>query len=1247
MPKNMDLQIEYPEELPISAARREIIDAIRAHQVVIIAGDTGSGKSTQLPKMCLEAGRGGEKMIGCTQPRRLAATSVASRVAEELGLAGAGLVGCKIRFADRTSGATRIKFMTDGILLAEARRDHQLRAYDTIIVDEAHERSLNIDFLLGILRRLIGKRPDLKLIITSATIDTDKFARAFAGAPVLKVSGRTYPVELHYLPGVEEDETGYVEAAVEAVIALHKEGGSGDILVFMPTERDIRETVAGLEKALAHREGIKGAATVLPLFGRLSGTDQNRIFRPARGRKIVVATNVAETSITVPGIRYVVDAGLARISIYNPRARTSKLPVRKISRASADQRLGRCGRTGPGVCLRLYPEEDYLAREEFTRPEIQRADLADVILRMLFLGLGEPDHFPFIDPPAPRAIKDGYNLLWELGAIKMQDWDRASARLTGRGKIMAHLPLDPRITRMIIEARDRNAVAEVTVIAAALSIADPRVRPAEHEQEADRAHAKFAAGGSDFLSYLNVWTECAKLSSQGRLRKFCKENFLSFQRLREWRDIHEQIRSILDSQPGFTFHEFGAAPENIHQAILSGNLRNLGLRKAKNIYQGAQDKEVMIFPGSALFNKGGKWVMAAELIETSRLFARCVADIKVEWVEPLAAHLCKYSWAEPHWEKKRGQVVAFENVSLFGLLIEARRRVNFGLHRPDEAREIFIQQGLVEAELGGTFPFLTYNQGMVERLQELEDRLRQRDIMVDDWTIYRFYDERLPKDVFDRTSLLRAIKKHGADDFLRMVEDDIVRREPDSAQLAEFPEELDVGGFFCKATYRFQPGAEDDGISVHIPVEALSQVDPGRFDWLVPGMLLEKITVLLKGLPKNLRRQLVPVPETAQALFAELRFGHGSFYGVLQAELLTRKQVRIERRDWPLASLSDHLKVRCCLIDRQGKILKASRNFAELARPAASRPSAELPADLPEKWEKEALTGWDFAGLPERVPVNDRQGRLLGFAWPGLEKTGSGVINLRLFPDREEARFRTRTGLAALYLRHFPQFKNLKKDFALGNENWALHEGLGSREEVNRDLHRFILEEIFSCRDGVIPDQATFAEQVAKVEKAGLLVLGRNLREQVIVVLRERRAVLDLLNRYEGLAPPGESDQRFASFRRHLEAVLPADFLRVFDGRRLGNSHRYLKALLIRIERAHADPGRDALRAAQVRIHAERLASVSGLQTFAPDYARILAEYREMIDEFRISVFAQELKTAFPVSPKRLEEKWLELKGLG
>ncbi len=1241
MPNNI-IPITYPEELPISAAREEIVAAIRANRVVIIAGDTGCGKSTQLPKMCLEAGQGSKRLIGCTQPRRLAATSVSLRVAEELGEA-ANLVGCKIRFSDRTTPETRIKFMTDGILLAETRRDRELSAYDTIIIDEAHERSLNIDFLLGILRRLLQRRHDLKVIITSATIDTARFAEAFDNAPVILVAGRAWPVEVRYRPPAEgEDESGVVEQAVAAILDLHRHEGGGDLLVFMPTERDIRETVEGVEKGLAG-DPARSEATVLPLFGRLSGRDQNRIFGQVQGRKIVVATNVAETSLTVPGIRFVIDSGLARISIYNPRARTSKLPVRPVSRASADQRKGRCGRTGPGICVRLYSEEDYLGRDEFTRPEIQRADLAEVILRMIFLRLGDPVRFPFLDPPMPRAIRDGYQLLLELGAIEM-DRDRESAKLTGKGKVMAQLPLDPRIARMIIEARDRDALTEVCVIGAALSIPDPRIRPAEREKEADTAHAAFGVTGSDFLSFLAIWDTVGQLPSQSRLRRFCRDNFLSWQRLREWRDIHEQLTGILARQSGFRFNQAPAHPNAIHQAVLAGSLRHLGLRKAKNIYQGAHDREMVIFPGSNLYNKAGKWIMAAEVVETSRLFARGVANIEVEWIEPLARHLCRYSWSEPHWEKKRGQVVAFENVTLFGLLIEARRRVNFGRVNPVEARQIMIQQGLVEGELGEELPFLAHNQTLIAGLEEMEDRVRQRDILVDEATIYEFYETRLPPEINDRTGLKKFLKQQGTDSVLRMKESDILQSPPEPERLADYPEVLTFNGLTLHLSYRFEPGTEEDGVTVHLPVEILPQLDPASFDWLVPGLLAEKVLFLLKGLPKGLRRPLVPVPEAARQLTAELVFGAGNLLAGLQSLLLKRYQVRVSRRDWPLANLPDHLRMRYSLEDRQGKALKVSRDFSQLAVTAPTgKTGGGLLAELRHQWERDTIVDWDFTGLPDRLPLQDKEGRLQGFAFPGLEKGEGDFVRLRLFSAEAERRRATCRGLLVLYGNRFQNFKGLKKDFSLGKEHWALLDGLGSLEELNRCLLEFILVELFSTRTGLIPGREEFEATVARVKEPGLYRLGRELFDQVVGVLRERRTVLDLLYRYETAS--GKSGlEKFADCRRHLGQLLPPDFLSSFDGRRLRNSQRYLQALGRRVERAHADPIRDRARAAQLLVHEERLQSLAARPLYTEEQRQLVEDYREMLEEFRVSLFAQEIKTLYPVSEKRMLAKWAEIR---
>jgi ATP-dependent helicase HrpA len=687
-------KIDYPEELPIVAHRDEIIETIAKHDVVIISGDTGSGKTTQLPKMCLEAGRGQKKIIGCTQPRRIAAITVAERVAQELGRKYGYLVGHKIRFQDKTTKSTKIKFMTDGILLAETRSDHGLHAYDTLIIDEAHERSLNIDFLIGYAKQLLTKRKNLKIIITSATIDTEKFAAHFNKAPIIEVSGRTYPVEVRYLP-VDKDtdnreNNSYIDLAVREVLALHRKRENGDILIFMPTERDINETIELLNQelnplALQKKNGVQKAnIRILPLFGRLRAADQSRVFRRFKDQKIVVATNIAETSVTVPGIRYVIDTGLARITTYNIRARTTSMPVTAVSRASCDQRKGRCGRVSPGTCIRLYSQEDFLNRPEFTLPEIKRSNLAEVILRMINLKLGDPASFPFIDPPAARAVRDGYALLHELGAI---DTSGEEPRLSANGKIMALLPLDPRISRMIIEAREHNCLQEIVIIASALAIQDPRIRPAEAEAEADQAHAKFKVHPSDFLSYLKIWEEFNnvpftgkekdKKKSRSQMRKFCQSHFLSYQRLREWQDIYEQVSSILREEKGFTMNRTPASYDNIHYAVLSGFLRNIGFRKGKSIYQGAQGKEMMLFPGSVLFNKGGQWVMAAELVETARLYARTAANIKVDWIEPLAGSLCRSTYSNPRWEKKNGQVIADEKVTLFGLVIVASRKKNY------------------------------------------------------------------------------------------------------------------------------------------------------------------------------------------------------------------------------------------------------------------------------------------------------------------------------------------------------------------------------------------------------------------------------------------------------------------------------------------------------------------------------------------------------------------------------------------
>ena len=1247
---NPPLQIDYPAELPIISHRDEIIAAICANQVVIIAGDTGSGKSTQLPKMCLDAGRGRDKRIGCTQPRRIAATSVSARVSDELGPGAKGLVGYKIRFQDKTSKSTRVKFMTDGILLAETRKDPRLNGYDTIIVDEAHERSLNIDFLLGILRRLLQQRKDLKVIITSATIDTEKFSRAFDNAPVIEVSGRGYPVEVRYVEPetVEADEAGYIDHTVAAVLDIVKHEKPGDMLVFMPTERDIREVVDILGHEIGHGK-MKTPATVLPLFGRLSGRDQNRIFRPVPGRKIVVATNVAETSLTVPGIRYVVDTGLARMAMYNVRARTNKLPVAPISRASADQRKGRCGRVGPGICVRLYAEADYLNREEFSLPEILRSNLAEVILRMVFLNLGDPKDFPFVDPPAPRIINDGFNQLFELGAISRDPKKPDRVRLTAVGRTMARLPLDPSVSRMIIEARNWNCLSEVCVIAAALSIADPRVRPADKENEADAVHAKFVNPASDFLSYLKIWKECNKQKSRSQLGKFCKKYYLSFQRIREWRDIHEQITMIMKDEKGFHFNTDKPSYEALHRSILAGNLRNIALKKSKNIYQGASGKEVMIFPGSSLFNKGGKWVMAAELVETSRLFARCVADIKPEWLPELAGDLLRYSYAEPHWEKKRGQVVAYRNLTLFGLLVESRKKVNYGPVDHEESRRIFIQSALVEGDLTGSYKFLEHNRKLIAGLEEMEDRIRQRDILVDDFTLYNFYHSRLPSIVRDQASLNRQLKKNRGDKFLWMQEDDVIHKQPEKQEFDEFPEQLEVDGCTFDLSYKFEPGTEEDGVSVIIPVHLAPHLRPAVFEWLVPGLLKEKIVYLLKGLPKTLRKQLIPIPRTAEKIFSDLKNDGKSLYLDLQKIIYDSYGLRIGKKDWPVDTMPDHLKVRYCLVDEKGRPIKQTRDFREIRTLEQTKPviSENRLARLKDQYEKEDISPRDLCDLPERIPITTDKGELSGYAFPALVEEEGCKVSIRLVTDHRQRENLTATGLLALYGNFFNRFKGIHKDCALSHKQWALYEGLATQKDFNARLYDFIVAEIFEIRKAQVPDLQFFEQKVKAVKEKGIYARAAELRDLVISVLQERRATADVISRFEKMAG-GQKNvaERYLAYRTHLHQLMPRDFLQRYTAKDLKNITRYLKALQIRVERAYADPNRDAVRAAQLKKHEQRLEAIRQKDIYAADCEQVLADYREMVEEYRISLFAQELKTAYPVSEKRLEKKWREVEAV-
>ncbi len=1241
VPENISQNLQYPPDLPITAMRHDIVKAIRKHQVIIVVGETGSGKSTQLPKMCLEAGGGQNGIIACTQPRRIAAVSLASRVADELDENCGQRVGYKIRFHGKVSKTTVIKYMTDGILLAESQRDKTLGTYGTIIIDEAHERSLNIDFLLGILQRLLPKRRDLRVLITSATLDIEKFTGCFPAVPIIEVPGRTYPVEVRYLKNIEVDveEASHIEKAVEAVLTIRHKDRKGDFLIFMPTERDIMETRELLQAKVKNDKG--GMPLILPLFGRMARREQQRIFAPAKIQKIVIATNIAETSLTVPGIRYVIDSGLARTIMYNPRARTTKMPVMPISRSSADQRKGRCGRVGPGICIRLFSEEDYESRPQYTTPEILRSNLAEVILRMLALRLGSPYKFPFPDAPSKRAIRDGYSLLTELKAI-----DR-DGNITRDGRIMSRLPLDPRVAGMILAAKAENALQEVTVIAAALCVQDPRIRMTGHERDADAAHIKYCEPSSDFISLVKLWQAyhnvITKTGSRSKARKYCQLNFLSYQRMREWEDIHGQIIGLLDQEKGFVMNDQPAESDSIHRAVLSGNLRFIGLRKAKNIYQGGQGKEVMIFPGSVQFNRAGEWIMASEFIETSKLFARTVATIKPEWLESLAGDLCRSSFHSPHWEKRRGQVVALENVSLFGLPIVTNRRVNFGLIDQEQARGVFIQAALLDGELSGDFDFFHHNRQLVARLENLEDRVRQRDILVDGTMLYKFYDDRLPGDVFDRASLKRFLSRKDAG-LLKMTEEDVVLSLPAESHLQQFSENMTIDGVDYKLSYSFKPGGAKDGVRVHIPVGQLSDIQAEKFEWLVPGMLEEKVTVLLRGLPKKIRRELIPLPQTAGEIIRGLKFGQGSLYKVLAQAVEERNDLVIDPKSWTNIDLPDHLRMGYVLQDGKGDFEAKTKVFDDLF--ADNQPAGNLPLQnesIKKEWERAGITEWDFENLPAVIPIHAKGGGLAGNCYPVLEPDNAEAVKIRLCTSEAEKRQCSKLGLALLYgLQFGKQLKQAKKDFSFKKMHWVLLDGIGTPDSLDEQLWAMILINIFQVQNAEIPSRKTFSIKVEKVRANGFYPMGKEIFDLIIKSLEARRETREFVGRFAGKR--GQDAAKF--FNDLLEEIIPGDFVDFFDKERLQLTPRYLKALRIRLERAINFPAKDAVKEKQVAIHAERLSKVPQVSVLNGELRDVAVEYGRMIEEFRISIFAQEIKTIMPISAKRLEKKWQELEHL-
>ena len=1236
-------RISYPEELPITGKREEIVRAIEEHPVVIVCGDTGSGKSTQIPKMCIEAGRGIAGRIACTQPRRIAATTVARRIAEELGENLGDSVGYKIRFKDRTGPKGYIKILTDGMLLAETQQDRFLNEYDTIIIDEAHERSLNIDFLLGLLRTLLPRRRDLRVVITSATLDTDKFAATFDGAPVVEVSGRMYPVEVEYMPAdadpSSDDEDTYVDHAVRAVERIGKKRRRGDVLVFMPTEQDIRETCERIEARRLPE------TTVLPLFARLPAGQQNRVFSSLPGRKIIVATNVAETSLTIPGIRYVVDTGMARIPRYLPSIRTTSLAVGPVSRSSADQRMGRCGRVQNGVCIRLYSREDYEKRPEHTPPEVLRSNLAEVILRMLSLKLGDIGTFPFVDPPGARSVKDGFDLLAELGAVTM---DKNRPRLTPRGRLMARLPLDPRISRMMLEAHKEGCSAEVSVIAAALGIQDPRERPADKAAQADAMHRPFHDRQSDFLTLLTIWTRFHRargsLKTQNRMRKFCREHFLSFVRMREWRDIHEQITEILkeetlDSPAGRPPEDPEARYAAVHRSVLSGFLSNIAMQTEKNLYRATRGRDVMLFPGSTLFNRGPSWIVAAEMVRTSRLFARTVARIDPAWLEPLGGPLCRSTHSNPHWEKARGEVRATERVTLFGLPVVQSRAVSFSRVDRREAHRIFVRSALVAGEVREDFDFLRHNRDLVEHLASIEDRIRRRDVLVSEEAMAAFYEERLP-DVCDIRTLKRRIREAGEDGFLHMNEKDLTQYLPDEGLLAAYPDRITAGEHDFGLTYRFDPGAEEDGVTVSVPATLASRLPSESLEWMVPGLYEEKLTALLKGLPKRYRKPLVPVSDTVRIIMEEMVRSDESLLTTLGRFIYLRFGVDIPASAWPAEALPGHLRMRVSITDHKGRELRSGRDPGLLHRGEGEAPPTRSRAweKARARWERDGISAWDFGPLPDYVPV---EASLM--AYPSLEPAEEGA-RIRLFPSAREAAEVHRKGVAALLgLRLKRDLKFARRILRLPEEVKDAATYFGGTRVVEAALQEALARELLE-EDVRTPE--AFEELAGRVT-AAIGTEANALLDRVLAALRSYRSLRFTLHRLETAAPVNPAVQSLcAAIREDLTRLVPDDFIARTGARHMEHLPRYLKAMEIRAERGSFDPEKDRKKAADVQAAEKNLQAVSAelSPNATPEKREAIRELTVWIEEFRVSVFAPELSTAVKVSAKRIAKKADEIR---
>ncbi|MBW7903572.1 MAG: ATP-dependent RNA helicase HrpA [Rhodocyclaceae bacterium] len=1228
---------EYDEALPVNARRAEIAALIDRHPVVIVCGETGSGKTTQLPKICLELGRGATGLIGHTQPRRIAARSTAARIAQELKSELGQAVGYKIRFTERTSPASFVKLMTDGILLAETQGDPLLAAYDTLIIDEAHERSLNIDFLLGYLKQLLPKRPDLKVIVTSATIDAERFSKHFDDAPVIEVSGRLFPVEVRYRPveaeeAEREDQRDLYDALVDACDELHREG-PGDVLVFLPGEREIRDAAEALRKHHPpHTE-------ILPLFARLSAEEQARIFKPHTGRRIVLATNVAETSLTVPGIRYVVDTGLARVKRYSYRNKVEQLQVEKISQAAANQRAGRCGRVAAGICIRLYDEAGFKARPAFTDPEILRSSLAGVILRMKSLGLGDIEEFPFLEAPSSRAVADGYQLLQELNAL---DGNNA---LTGIGHGLAKLPLDPRIARMIVAARDGGCLKEVLVIAAALSVQDPRERPQEKQATADAAHAKWADEKSEFLSWLKLWhwyaNEIEHKKSQRKLVQVCHASFLSANRMREWRDIHAQLHALIGEQ-GWKENEIPATFDAIHKALLTGLLGNVGCRSEDSVYfLGARGIRFLIHPSSPLQKKVGRWLVASEITETTKLYARCIARIDPLWLEEVGAHLIRRSYFDPHWEQKAMQVVAWERSTLHGLVVNPKKRVNFGPMNPAEARAIFIRQGLVGGEIADDFarrwPFWQHNRKLIADIESLEHKSRRPDVLVDDELIFAFYDHLIPEGIHNGADFDKWRREAERDDPKRLFlkREDLMRHEAAGVTTDAFPSQIKLGGVDYALAYHFEPGSPKDGVTLTVPLPHLNQVPALRCEWLVPGLLKEKVQQLVKTLPQKIRAKLVPVPEFA-AEFAERV--QPSDKGLVPALIAFIVETRgLNARGWAVTpdafrpgELPAHLSMNFKLVDEHGRQLAMSRNLAELRAEWGGQAKSEFAERHETPSGCAGLTDWTFGELPELMEVEVGGQMLLGY--PGLVDDGDSA-SLKVFDSSEEARAVHEKGLLRLFKIQFrEQLKYFEKHLPGLPQMGIQAMGLMTVEELKQQL----IDVVFAraCLTVPLPqDEARFRARCAEA-KSRLGLLAQEICRLVGAVLTEWQALMKKLPAFKAHAAAVKD------IEAQVGRLMGRRFVAATPFERLQHFPRYLKAAALRLDKLKADPARDA------RLLAEYAPLWTNYERRAGQLARQgvvdenLEQFRWLLEELRVALFAQELKTPTPVSAKRLLKTW-------